>query len=117
MSKRNTKDKPLTKGLALIQAREILGPSASVQRTPTECKILAGNTIIYASTWETALEQAEKEPLAKAWQDFKDTRKLSLIDAMASLKDKAISILKGKEGKLLTKSEHHFIRNSLRGLA
>lgn len=114
MSKRNTKDKPITKGLALIQAREILGPGASVKLPAT---IIAPGVAIYGSDWEHALEQAAKEHQATVWQATKDGRKQAFLDAFSSLRAAARVLLGGKDGKLLTRAEHHFVRNSLRGLA
>lgn len=117
MSLRKPSNAPMTKGLALIHAREILGPSTTVGRTGPVFRVIAPGVAIYGSDWEQVLDQAQKDPQAAAWQNYKDGRKLAFKDAVKSLKDKAVALLRGKEAKLLTKSEHHFVRNILRGLA
>ena len=116
MSKRKPSNAPLSKGLALIHAREILGPAATVQRTATECKVIAPGVALYGTDFEHILEEAQKHPQAEAWQNYKDDRKLAFIEAFNSLKAKARELL-GPAGKLLSRHERHFVRNSLRGLA
>jgi len=117
MSKRNTKDKPITKGLALILAREILGPAATVQRTPTECKVIFPGGAVYAQNWDVALEQSEKEPQAEAWQNYKDGRKQAFLDAVASLRKTIREILGSKDVQHFTRAEHRFVRGALGRLA
>lgn len=109
----------------LIKAREILGPSASVHRligAESPCQIEIHDErgivgVVAGETWDDALDAAMKTDESHAWDDKILGYAESLQAAVKSLKDTAIALLKSKDAKLLTKSEDHFVRNSLRGLA
>jgi hypothetical protein len=117
MSLRKKHEKPITKGLALILAREILGPSAHVLVKGPECVIVAPGCAIYTSNWDTALEEAHKHPNAEIWQAFKDDRKQAFYNAVDSLRTTIREILGSKDVKLFTRAEHKFVRGSLGRLA
>lgn len=117
MSKRKPNQSPLTKGAALIIAREILGPSTTVHRTTTECKVIAPGVAIYGTCFERILEQAQREPQAKVWQDYKDNRKQTFNDAVGSLRKTIREILGSKDIKHFTRAEHRFVRGALGRLA
>lgn len=116
MSKRKPSNAPLTKGAALIHAREILGPAATVQRTPTECKVLAPGVALYGTDFEHILKQAQQEPQAAAWQNYKDGRRQAFKEAVDSLRKTIREILGGKEIKHFTRAEHKFVRGGLGNL-
>lgn len=123
MSLRKKVDKPVTKGLALILAREILGPSAGVTRDkelyivgmfPFNC---SGHDCGVGATWEEALELASMDSQAEAWQNYKDNRKNAFLEAVASLRATIREILGSKDIKLFTRAEHKFVRGALGRLA
>ncbi len=101
--------KPLSKGKALIQAREILGPSASVH------SFMGGFTIrlehgpsFVAVSWEQALKLAQDSPQANQWNDKVIADANTLTDAVNSLRATAIKVLKAGT-KHLSRKEHRFV--------
>jgi hypothetical protein len=118
MSKRNTKDHLLTKGQAIIQAREILGPNARVYAlyNPTKCFIdLGPDTVALArgETWEAALAVAGDSPEAKAWGEKGIAEHNALAEAVNSMKATAKKLLGTKFALPLSRSEVKQVRKGL----
>lgn len=116
MSQRKKPARRLNRGGAIIHAREILGPDACVFRA-AEAVYIGNNEGPVASgkTWEEALEFARGSQPAKVYAEGRITLGNLFAAAFNSLRDKAREILKNP-GKL-TRSEHKYVKNCLRGLA
>jgi len=101
--------RPLTKGGALLKAREILGPSAGVRSFVSNCTLTMDNLVMFtAVSWEQALKLAEESPEAERWNDKVIADANELANAINSLRATAIAILK-KGVKHLTKAEYKFV--------
>ncbi len=123
MSKRKPNQSPLSKGAALIIAREILGPDAHVFRAGNGAHHVGliqyggyKRTLATGETYEAALEFAKKDPQADAWTNYKENRRNAFLDAFNSLRDTARAILGNKNAKL-ERHELRFIQHSLGRLA
>ncbi len=121
MSKRNTKDHPLPKGGALIQAREILGPSAHVQfldnpvSNPYRISARLGGDYFASDSWENVLALAKGSSEAKAWSEQQITQSNELAAAVNSLRAKTKEFLKdSKFMGLLNRSEVKFVLGGLK---
>ena len=80
--------------------------------------MIAPGVAIYATDFEHALEQAQKEPQAEAWANFKEGRRNDFLDAVNFLRDKARALLGDKKlAQHLTRQDRKFIRTSLENLA
>lgn len=124
MFKRKLKLSPLTKGQALIQARELLGSNAAVVRDKELCIVglfpfnRSGHDCGVGASWEEALELAKADPLAEAWENYKEGRRNDFLDAVNSLRDTARALLGDKKlAQHLTREDRRFIRTSLGNLA
>lgn len=120
MSKRNTKDHPLRNGDAIIQAREILGPSARVYAlyNPMECHVDFGpgyGSIATGRTWEEMLTMAKATHQAEAWNGHQIAEGNALGAALDSLRTKTREFLKdSKFMGLLSKKETRLVVGGLK---
>lgn len=119
--------RPLTKGGALLKAREILGPDARVFQVDedryiglmtssskySEAEAQVDVALVHGRSWEQVLKTAEETPEAEAWNDkvIEDANKLA--EAINSLRATAIKIIKAGT-RMLTRKEKGFIRQGLR---
>lgn len=90
--------KPLTKGRALVEARDILGPTAGVAfgNGITDCCVFVGAAAFNGPSWEQALAAAKASPEHQAWIEaqIKDERELGA--ALDSLKNTTREVLKSR---------------------
>lgn len=91
---------PMTRGQALILARGILGPSASVLQDSTLRFIGVGirevKYIATAHDWETALKQAADSPEARDWSDRQIDEGNEIALAEDNLKKTGKKVAEGK---------------------
>lgn len=94
--------RPLTKGKALMLAREILGPDAKVfhdyfDGRPFSIESRFGSDIQFSGvSWEDALAMAKASPEAKAWTEAQIQRDNEIALAVNSLKAKTIEFYKDR---------------------
>lgn len=128
MSKRKSKSLPLTKSGALIQAREILGPQASVRKVDAPvinpfdiCGWYGGNlgpaqfeVVATGESWEAALDLAKQSPRAKEWEEFQIKEHNFLAEAVNSLRAKTKEFLANPRlTRLLSRNEIKTVRKGL----
>lgn len=116
--------KPLTKGMALIKARELLGPSADVGVDPALGFVIGMFTNAYTqisvgASWEQALERAAQHTEVARWHDYQITigneiarAKESLAKTMVDIAKKNYERLKNqfkviRQGQSLKRVDHH----------
>ena len=120
MSKRTKKESPLTKGAALTQAREILGPGAQVffdKYDSDSCciEVEHGSEITFEGpTWKEAITKAKASPEARAWSDAKILCDNHTAEAEDSLKKARKVHFQTSLAKLLELTESRFKKIKVR---